>query len=481
MSVARHYINGSFTEGTFAGTTESVDPASGEVVGTAILGSSEDAQGAINAARDAFETSVWPQDMRLRYRVLMAFAANMRARKAELAELLTRENGKPIAQAEHEIQAGIVEAEYYAGLARAIHGRTMESAPDKFSFFMREPAGVVAVIVPWNAPVTLLVRSLAPAMAAGCTRVIKPAPQTPLINAAILECLHAVEELPKGVVNSVNENGIEVGAELATNSEIDVITFTGSSQTGKIVMEKAAPTLKRLSLELGGKSPAVVFADADIESAVNEITRATIVLNGQMCTCISRVLVDRKIEAELTKRLKDSLGNARMGHGMDRETALGPLIDMPNQQRALGIIEQAKANADIVLEGQTGTSDLANGSFISPTIFKLDEVSHDLIQNEHFIPMISLEAFGDEEEAIMKSNATRYGLAASVYTNDLNRAMRVSRAIRMGTVWLNSHNRHMAEAETGGFRESGMGRLHGPEALHDFLETKHIYLEAGTK
>lgn len=479
MGLAQHFIDGAFVSDASTGTVESTDPANGSLLGAASLGSTADAEAAIAAARHAFETSSWTGDIRLRYGVLMAFAANMRARQSELAELLSRENGKPIAQSKHELTAAIVEAEYYAGLARAINGRTLESKPNNFSFFIREPAGVVAVIVPWNAPATLLIRSLAPAMAAGCTCVIKPAPQTPLINAALMECLAAVEDLPKGVVNSVNENGIEIGTVLATHPDVDVITFTGSSRTGKIVMEKAAPTLKRLSLELGGKSPGVVFADADLDKAVAELTRATITLNGQMCTCISRVLVDRSIEGALTERLKQALGSVRMGHPLDADTTLGPLIDRPNQERALGIIERAAGEAEMILKGEPGTGDLAQGAFISPTMFRIEDTSSALVQDEHFIPMISLEPFDDEAEAIEKSNATRFGLAASVYSNDLNRAMRVSRAIRTGTVWLNSHNRHMAEAETGGYRESGMGRLHGPEALHDFLETKHIYLEAG--
>ena len=481
MSLAKHFINGAFVSDTSSGTVDSIDPANGTLLGTAALGSTADAEAAISAARRAFETSSWTGDIRLRYGVLMSFAAKMRDRRDQLAELLSRENGKPIAQSKHELTASIVEAEYYAGLARAINGRTLESKPNNFSFFLREPAGVVAVIVPWNAPATLLVRSLAPALAAGCTVVIKPAPQTPLINAALMECLAAVEELPKGVVNSVNENGIEIGTVLATHPEIDVVTFTGSSRTGKIVMEKAAPTLKRLSLELGGKSPGVVFADADLDQAVAELTRATLVLNGQMCTCISRVLVDESIEGALSERLKQSLGSAKLGHPLDPDTTLGPLIDKQNQERAMGIIERASNGAEMILKGEPGTGDLAKGAFISPTMFRIADTSSPLVQDEHFIPMISLEPFKTEDEAIEKSNATRFGLAASVYTKDLDRAMRVSRAIRTGTVWLNCHNRHMAEAETGGYRESGMGRLHGPEALHDFLETKHIYLEAGAK
>ena len=241
--------------------------------------------------------------------------------------------------------------------------------------------------------------------------------------------------------------------------------------------EIEAAALQYVRKVSGMRSPSKANTEA-FDKAVAEITRATIVLNGQMCTCICRVLVDQSIEVALTERLKQALGSVKMGHGLEADTTLGPLIDKPNQDRALAIIEQAGAEAEMLLRGEAGTGGLAAGAFVSPTMFRVTDTSNPLVQNEHFIPMISIEPFGDEAEAIVKSNATRFGLAASVYTNDLNCAMRVSRAIRTGTVWLNSHNRHMAEAETGGYRESGMGRLHGPEALHDFLETKHIYLEA---
>ena len=479
MELARHFIAGEFLNNGKDDLIESLDPATGNKIGSAVLGSNEIARKAISVAREAFETSIWKSDVRLRSKVLLQLATNLLQRRDDLAEIIVRENGKPLLQAKKEIDAAISEAQYYAGLARSILGRTLESAPNTFSFFMREPTGVVAVIVPWNAPVTLLVRSLAPALAAGCTCVIKPAPQTPLVNATVMQCIQDIPDLPHGVVNSVNENGIEIGTVLATHPEIDVITFTGSSRTGKIVMEKAAPTLKRLSLELGGKSPAIVFPDADINNAVSEIVKATIVLNGQMCTCISRVLVSKEIEHEVTERLKNALSSVKLGHGLKPDTNLGPLIDMANQARAISLIELAEKEAEMILRGEPGLGDLSKGSFISPTIFRIDDTKHSLVQNEHFIPMISIETFDNEIEAIQKSNATRYGLAASLYTNDLNLSMRVSRAIKTGTVWLNSHNRHMAEAETGGYRESGMGRLHGPEALNDFLETKHIYLEAG--
>ena len=369
------------------------------------------------------------------------------------------------------------EARYYAGLARNVFGRTTETGPGKISMLTREPSGVVAVIVPWNAPVTLFVRSVAPALAAGCTVVVKPAPQTPLINAEIMRCFDDIPGLPPGVINSVNENGIEVGQALATHAEVDVISFTGSSATGKVMMRAASDTLKHLSLELGGKAPAVVFEDADLDLATAEIRRASIVLTGQMCTAISRVLVHSSLADEMTQRLTAAYGSVKVGHGLDAGTEMGPLIDAPNQARVLGIIDRAADEADLVLRGVAPDGDLSAGAFVTPSIFRIDEVTHPLVQDELFGPIISVETFEDEAEAIAKSNATRYGLASSVYTRDLNRAMRLGRKLKFGTVWLNSHNRLLAEAETGGYRQSGIGRLHGVEALNDFLETKHVYME----
>ena len=222
----------------------------------------------------------------------------------------------------------------------------------------------------------------------------------------------------------------------------------------------------------------MVFADADIDAAVAEIRRCAIVLNGQMCTAISRVLVDRAIEAEFAAKLTAAFASVRLGHGLTPGSELGPLIDAASRDRVMSVIERAEDEAEMLLRGRQGTGELTRGFFVSPTVFRCRDIDSPLIQEEHFAPMVSLEPFDDEADAIRLANGTRFGLAASVYTRDLNRAMRVSRKIRMGSVWLNCHNRQMAEVETGGFRESGIGRLHGPEAMNDFLETKHIYLES---
>ena len=473
-----HYIDGCWIGDAANGTYESLNPANGTVVGTVPAGSSALAGQAIAAARKAFETSSWACDPRLRARTLLEFANRLEVRKEEVANLLSRENGKIISQARHEVAAGFGEARYYAGLARNVFGRTFESGSDKMSLLTREAAGVVAVIVPWNAPVTLLVRSVAPALAAGCTVVIKPARQTPLVNASVMQCFDAIEGLPRGVVNSVNESGVEVGKELSTHPEIDVVSFTGSSATGKTIMANASATVKRLSLELGGKSPAIVFEDAELDNAVSEIRRSSITLNGQMCTAISRVLVQSSVCLEFGNRLKSAYAGVVVGNPLTAGVELGPLIDRSNQRRILDLIDRAADEADLMLRGMAPGGKLACGAFVTPSLFRTDDVSSPLIQDELFGPIVSLESFGDEREAINKANATRYGLASSVYTQDLNRAMRMGRRLKFGTVWFNSHNRLMAEAETGGYRESGVGRLHGVEALNDFLETKHIFYDA---
>lgn len=477
-ALGHHYIGGHWLSDAPNGLINVENPSDRSIIGTAPNGSGELASQAVMAAREAFETTGWASDPRQRAVALLQFADILESRADEIAGLMARENGKVLAQARHEVAAGYGEARYYAGVARNVFGRTFESGAGKMSLMTREPSGVVSVIVPWNAPVTLLVRSVAPALAAGCAVVIKSAPQTPLTNAAVIDCFHMASAIPAGIVNSVNEHGTEVGTVLSSHEEIDVISFTGSSRTGKIIMANAAETIKHVSLELGGKAPALVFADADLDKAVAEIRRGVLALNGQMCTCISRILVQDDIYESMKHRLTDAFQSVQIGDASTTGTELGPIIDQANQTRLLDIIERAADEADMVVHGTAGKGDLAKGYFISPSMFEIEDVQHGLVQDELFGPIVSLERFDGEEVALAKANATRYGLAASVYTNDLNLSMRMGRKLKCGTVWMNCHNRLLAEVETGGYRESGVGRLHGVEAMNDFLETKHIYLEA---
>ncbi len=472
-----HYISGSWLADAPNGMITVLNPSDCSRIAEAPTGSESLAEQAVMAAHGAFETSSWAHEPRLRSAALLEFADILEARAGEIAELMAQENGKVLGQARHEVAAGHGEARYYAGIARNVFGRTFESGAGRMSLMTREPAGVVSAIVPWNAPVTLLVRSVAPALAAGCTVIVKPAPQTPLTNAAVMACFDAVSSIPEGVINSVNEFGMEVGRVLSSHPRIDVVSFTGSTRTGRVIMANAAHTIKHVSLELGGKAPAIVFDDADLDRAAAEIKRGSLALNGQMCTCVSRVLVQDGVYGEMKERLRNLYETTRVGDARAPGTELGPVIDKPAQQRLLGIIDHAAKEANLVVRGMAGTGELSRGFFVTPTMFEIGDVTHDLVQEELFGPVVSLERFTTEQEAVRKSNATRFGLAASVYTRDLDVSMRMGRRLKFGTVWFNCHNRLLAEVETGGYRQSGIGRLHGIEAMNDFLETKHIYYE----
>jgi betaine-aldehyde dehydrogenase len=458
---------------------DSINPANGLEIGSFPASLKADAQQAITAARRAFERPEWAQNPRLRQSVMLQWARRLEQR-SDLAQLLTLENGKVLAQSRREIAAAISEIRYYAGLTRHIHGRGIEVEPGVYSTLLREPAGVAGLIIPWNAPVILLIRSLAPALAAGCTVVIKPAPQSVQITAEVIRELHEMADLPKGVVNLVCETGHEVAQELVASTDVDVVSFTGSLETGKKIMAAAAQTMKKLSLELSGKSCCLVFPDVDIEAVAPQLASAATIISGQQCTAARRILVHASRYEEMKRALKNALERIVVGAGDAPGSDMGPLIDAP-ALLSVGIrTEQALHCCDeVVLRGRRLGGDLANGFFLTPTLIAHGDCSAFFCQEEIFGPFVVLEKFEDEAEAVAKANHTIFGLSASVWTRDGNRAMRVARALRNGTVWINDHNKLIAEAETGGYRRSGLGRLHGYDGLFDFLETKHIFRNAG--
>ncbi|MDN4052343.1 aldehyde dehydrogenase family protein [Massilia sp. YIM B02763] len=476
---ALNYIDGQWQGAAGGATADSRNPADGSVIGTHAASGLADARAAIASARHAFDTSLWPHDIRLRQAVLLQWAERLEKRQ-ELAALLTQENGKVMGQSRGEMAAAISEIRYYAGLARHIPGHFMEVEPGAYSATLREPAGVAGLIIPWNAPVVLLVRSLAPALAAGCTVVVKPAHQTAQVTAQVLRELAAVDALPRGVLNLVLERGSEVARELVASNDVDVLGFTGSNETGQRIMAAAAPTMKKLSLELGGKSCCLVFPDVDVGSVAKRIAAAATIISGQQCTAARRVLVHASRYDEMKRALKAALGAIVVAPGDSPGAGMGPLIDGQALDGVSGSVARALELCDeVVLKGGRPGGRLAGGHFLTPTLVAHDDVDAFFVQDEIFGPFVVLERFADEKEAVARANRTVFGLSASVWTQDGDRGMRLARALRNGTVWINEHNRLFAEAETGGYRRSGIGRLHGYEGLSDFLETKHIYRSAG--
>ena len=473
MKVAEHWIDGAWLSSETGGVAESINPSSGKVLGSFADGIAADTERAIQAARTAFDKTPWANKPRLRAEVMLKFADLIEANQEALADLLADEIGKPIAGARHEVAAGFKEFRYYAGLTRTIFGRTMEVDDGLYAWLAREPIGVAGIIVPWNAPVTLLVRSLAPALAAGCTTVIKAAGQSALINHAIFQLLAQVEDVPKGVINMLAEKGSDVSKTLVASPEVDMISYTGSTKVGKLIMEASASTLKRLSLELGGSAPVVVFSDTDVDSMIPDIAKAGTVHAGQMCTAASRLIVHESRVDEVQSKLANALQAIRLGNARDPQTQLGPMIDIPNRERIKALVDSATTD-EVILRGHVPEGDLAAGAFIEPSLVAVKSAASPFLADEVFGPALSIDCFIDEEEAISKANNTRYGLAASVWGNNLKQLQRVATKIRAGTVWINGHNRLMAEAETGGFKESGIGRLHGVEGMEAFLQTKHI-------
>ena len=470
---ALHTIGGAPSDS--GSRSASIDPATGEVVGHFPSGGRFEAESAIAAARAAFDRSSWPQSPRERQLALLRWADMLDRDIPALAELLTRTNGKPLDQSRGEMAGAISEIRYYAGLARHNPGHAMEVAPGEVSVMMREPAGVAGLIIPWNAPAVLLIRALAPALAVGCTTVTKPAPQTALFTARLMAPLISDPAVPAGVVNLVFETGHEVAETLVTSPDVDVISFTGSTTVGQRIMAAAAPTMKKLSLELGGKSACLVMADSDVANVAPKLAIAATIISGQQCTAARRVLVHESRYEEMKRALGTALAAVQIGNGLKSGIQMGPLIEKVARDKVWQEIERTFDLADeVVLRG--GPIAGPDGSaFMSPSLVAHADDAAFFCQDEIFGPLLVLESFADEAHAVAKANNSVYGLSASVWTRQVDTAWRLARALRNGTVWINDHNKLFAEAETGGYRRSGLGRLHGYDALLDFCELKHVY------
>jgi acyl-CoA reductase-like NAD-dependent aldehyde dehydrogenase len=407
----------------------------------------------------------------MRAEVLLGFADRLESVAGTVADQIMMTNGKLPGEAGHEVNAAVSEARFYAGLSRAIFGRTTELTPGEIALILREPLPVTGIVTPWNAPAVLLVRSLAPALAAGSTVVVKAAAQTALVTDTIISQL-VDSGIPRGVVNVVH--GSDIARELVASPAVDVISFTGSTSTGMKIMEAGAPTLKRLNLELGGSAPAVVLADADLGSAVTAIVRSATAHAGQVCVSASRIVAHRSIAAELTDRLVAALSTIEVGDPSSESTQMGPLIDRTSRDRLQRLTADLGRVGDVILEPES-LDDLGSDCYLSPGLLAASTPeARELLREEVFGPIPSLAIVDNEAEAIDVANDTRFGLASSVWTSDLTAGLRVAGRLKFGTVWINAHHRLHAEVESGGYRDSGLGRLHGLEALDTFLQSKSI-------
>lgn len=475
---ARHWIDGEWVASADNATADAINPANGERLGAFASGGLAEAIAAVAVARRIFDSTAWSRQPRLRAQVLLEWADALEQARPDLVKMMTAENGKLLKDSEHEVSISVSELRYYAGLARNIFGRVSEVEPGLMAMIAREPMGVAAIIVPWNAPLILLVRSLAPAIAAGCTAVVKVAPQTALFSEIAFRSLAAVNTLPRGVVNMFTEIGSDGAKYLVATPEVDAISYTGSTEVGKAIAAAAAGTLKRLNLELGGSAPCLLFADANLDVAVPALVRAGMVFAGQQCVAASRLLVERSRLDEVQQRFRTALAKVVVGPGNQPASEMGPMINRQSRDRVLQRIAAAQASDEVVLQGMVPDA-LAKGAFLTPSLVHLRSPQSPLRGHELFGPVLTIDDFESEAEAIQKANNSRFGLASSVWTGDLRRAQRVATRIQSGTVWINGHTRLHAEVETGGYKESGLGRLHGVEALDSFLQTKHISWELG--
>ena len=472
-TIAQHWIDGEWVGSDVV--SESVNPATGEVLGEWYDGGETEAAAAIAAARRAFDTATWGRDRELRNQALLELADRFDAHAEELGTLITKENGKKIAEGLFEGGSPSPTLRHNAGMALTDTGISAEVAPGQWYTTYAEPAGVVGIIVPWNSPVALLIRSLAPALAAGNSVAVKMPGQIALVANLVSKIVAEAKSLPRGIVNIFTESGNTGAPFLVASPDVQVISYTGSSPVGRIIAASGAPTLKRMNLELGGKTPMIVFNDADLGSVVPLLAAGITTFSGQFCMTGSRILVQRGVADEVRSRLADLLEHVRVGDGMDPNTDMGPLIDKPNVARVNGVVETALAYAKPIVRGGPATDGaLAAGSFYRPTLLEVDDVETDIVQKEVFAPVATFEIFDTEADAIWRANAGEMGLAAGVFTNDLNISSRVSRGIQAGTVWTNTWAAINDGFAEGGFKQSGVGRLRGQIAFTEFQEAKTV-------
>ena len=474
----RMWIGGKWTEAMTGEVRSILNPFNQEVIAEVAEGGREDAKKAIEVARKAFDEGSWPHTPASeRGEYLFRLAEEIQKSKIELARLETLNTGKTLKESEADIDDIVSVFRYYAGLADKDGGEMLyPPAKNAESKVVREPVGVCGMITPWNYPLLQAAWKVAPALAAGCTMVLKPSEYTPLTTLKLAELIERAG-IPGEVVNIVTGPGETVGAELSESPDVDLISFTGGIETGRIIMQAAASNMKKITLELGGKNPNIVFADSDFETAVDYALNAVFFHAGQVCSAGARILIEEKWHDSFVKELVKRTKRIRLGGGVDPRTQMGPLISAEHRAKVEKYIEIGKKEGAVLLTGGKlpESEELAGGFFMEPAIFDHCTSTMRIVQEEVFGPVLTIETFQTEEEAIALANDTRYGLAGAVWTSDMNRAERVSRALRMGTVWINDFHPYFPQAPWGGYKQSGIGRELGKTGLEEYTEQKHIY------
>ena len=472
-------IDGKWVEAASGMTFETLDPATGKTLAHVAEGDAEDVDRAARAARRAFDSGPWPRMApAARQKILLKLADLIEEHGLELAQLETLDNGKSLGESQAvDIPAAAETFRYYAGWVNKIAGETNPTDPSFFNFTLREPVGVCGQIIPWNFPLLMASWKLAPALACGNTCVLKPAEQTPLTALRLGELLQEAG-VPDGVVNIIPGFGPTAGGAIVRHPLIDKVAFTGSTEVGREIHRDTAATLKRVSLELGGKSPNIVFADADVAEAVKGALMGVFFNQGEVCCAGTRLFVEEKLHDEFADTVAKAAGAMKQGPGLDVGTQVGPLVSQEQLDRVTGYLEIGKQEGATVLTGgeRNTAPGLERGYFVKPTV--LTGVRNDMriAQEEIFGPVVAVIPFKDENDAVLQGNDTSYGLAAGVWTRDVSKAHRVARSIRAGTVWVNCYNVFDVMAPFGGYKQSGYGRELGRHALELYTQVKSVWM-----